>query len=176
MRATGAKPVGQTDRHNRKMGSPSRPFGAVLFDLDDTLLDGGAAWEVGISCLLRRCPGTDPAKARSAWGEANELYFPRYLAGELTFDEHRAARMRWWGEQVGVVIPDGAELDWFGSYRLGYEAGWCTFADVGPCLSALDDRKLAIITNGDGVQQHQKVEALGLTSVFDAGIASGGSG
>jgi putative hydrolase of the HAD superfamily len=148
----------------------------VLFDLDDTLLDGYAAWETGLAQLLRRCPEADPLAARSAWSEANEEYFPRYLSGELTFDEHRTARMRWWGERIGVAIPDGAELDWFGTYRLGYEAGWCTFADVAPCLSALDGRKLAIITNGDSVQQHHKVEVLGLTSVFDVVIASGDIG
>jgi putative hydrolase of the HAD superfamily len=158
------------------MASRSRTLSAVLFDLDDTLLDGYAAWETGLTQLLRRCPGADPVAARSAWSEANEEYFPRYLSGELTFDEHRTARMRRWGERIGVVIPDGAELDWFGTYRLGYEAGWCTFADVGPCLSAIDGRKLAIITNGDSVQQHRKVEALGLTSVFDVVIASGDIG
>jgi putative hydrolase of the HAD superfamily len=158
------------------MASPPRPFGAVLFDLDDTLLDGDAAWEVGISCLLRRCPGADPVTARSAWSEANELYFPRYLSGELTFADQRAARMRWWGERVGVAIPDGVELEWFEDYRAGYEAGWCTFADVTPCLSALGGVPLGIITNGDSGQQHRKVEVLGLSGSFGAVIASGDIG
>lgn len=159
------------------MGGVSQDFGAVLFDLDDTLLDGDAAWDEGIARLLSsRCPQADPAAARGFWSEANELYFPRYLSGELTFDEHRAERMRWWSARLGVVIPPGAELDWFGDYRVGYEAGWCAFADVAPCLAALDSLPKGIITNGDSVQQREKVTALGLDGIFQVVVASGDLG
>jgi putative hydrolase of the HAD superfamily len=148
----------------------------VLFDLDDTLLDGYAAWETGLAQLLRRCPEADPLAARSAWSEANEEYFPRYLSGELTFDEHRTARMRWWAGQLDVEIAPGAELDWFAVYRAGYEAGWCAYSDVAPCLAALASLPKAIITNGDSVQQHRKVDVLGIRPAFKVVLASGDIG
>jgi putative hydrolase of the HAD superfamily len=148
-------------------------FDAVLFDLDDTLLDGGAAWTEGLARLLRRCPGLDPAAARKAWDVACEEHYPRYLSGELTFDEHRVARIRSWATLTGTDVPPGAELEWFAVYRAGYESAWTAFADVAPCLDALSQSvKLGLITNGDSVQQRDKLKALGLANTFDAVAAS----
>jgi putative hydrolase of the HAD superfamily len=151
-------------------------FDAVLFDLDSTLLDGETAWEVGLTRLLERCPRVDRARARLAWSEGDEMYFPRYLSGELTMDEHRTARMRWWAGQLNVEIAPGAELDWFAVYRAGYEAGWCAYSDVAPCLAALASLPKAIITNGDSVQQHRKVDVLGIRPAFKVVLASGDIG
>jgi putative hydrolase of the HAD superfamily len=148
-------------------------FNVVLFDLDDTLLDGGAAWTEGLARLLRRCPGLDPAAAMKAWDVACEEHYPRYLSGELTFGEQRVARIRSWATLTGTGVPPGAELEWFAVYRAGYEAGWTAFADVAPCLDALPQgMKLGLITNGDSVQQRDKLKALGLANTFDAVVAS----
>lgn len=149
---------------------------AVLFDLDDTLLDGGAAWRSGVTQLLTRCPQVALAAGIAAWDQAFQLHFPRYLAGELTVTECRAVRMRDWGEQVGVSVPAGAEHDWFDTYQEGYAAGWSLFPDAMPCLDALAAVRLGMITNGDSVQQHAKVAALGLTETFAVVIASGDIG
>jgi putative hydrolase of the HAD superfamily len=151
-------------------------FDAVLFDLDDTLLDGDAAWQSGLARLRVRCPEVELGQARSAWDAAFDLHYPRYLAGELTFDEHRAARLRSWAELVSVTVPDGAELDWFDDYRAGYQAAWSAYADVAPCLAALTGKPLGIITNGHSVQQRDKIAALGLTDTFAAVVASGDIG
>jgi putative hydrolase of the HAD superfamily len=145
----------------------------VLFDLDDTLLDGAAAWDVGLARLLERCPGLDPEAARTAWAEVEEAFYPRYLSGELAFDEMRAARMRAWADSMGVPVPPGAEFEWFMVYRAGYVAGWTTFSDVVPCFEALPKTlKLGLITNGESVQQREKVTALGLADAFDVVVAS----
>jgi putative hydrolase of the HAD superfamily len=147
-------------------------FEAVLFDLDDTLLDAETAWCAGVEQLLTRCPQVDRAAARTAWDTAFEQNFPLYLAGEMTFAECQAARMRSWAALVDVAVPDGAELDWFGDYLVGYSAGWVAFPDVPGCLSALGGMRFGIITNGDSVQQRAKITALGLTEVFTAVVAS----
>lgn len=143
-------------------------FDAVLFDLDDTLLDGEAAWRSGLARLLVRCPQVEPARARSAWDTAFQRHFPRFLSGELTYDEHRAARVRSWADFVNAAVPSGAELDWFGDYLAGYEAGWTAYPDVAPCLRALarSGLRLGIVTNGDSVQQREKLQVLGLTRMF----------
>src|SRR6202030_2055519 len=57
---------------------------AVLFDLDDTLLDGDAAWRAGVGKLLARCPQVAHDVAISAWETAFHEHFPPFLAGELT--------------------------------------------------------------------------------------------
>lgn len=160
------------------MDAASGAFDAVLFDLDDTLLDGEIAWQSGLARLLVRCPDVEPATARSAWDAAFELHFPRYLTGELTFEAHRAERMRSWADLVNVAVPAGAELDWFGDYLSGYEAGWVAYPDVTPCLDELarGGLRLGIVTNGDGVQQRDKLEALGLTRMFPVVVAAGDIG
>lgn len=146
---------------------------AVLFDLDDTLLDGGVASAEGLSRLLTRCPGLDMARARTAWDVVGEEHYARYLSGELTYEEQRAARIRSWAALTGADVPPGAELEWFAVYRAGYEAGWTAFDDVAPCLTALSrTKKLGVITNGESVQQRDKLKALGLASAFAAVAAS----
>jgi putative hydrolase of the HAD superfamily len=151
-------------------------FDAVLFDLDDTLLDGDAAWRSGITRLLARCPQVDRDAARLAWDTAFERHFPVYLAGEMTFAEHQVARMRSWAALVDVPLPAGTELDWFGDYLVGYSAGWAAFEDVTPCLAALAGTRFGVITNGESVQQRAKIAALGLTESFSAVVASGDIG
>jgi putative hydrolase of the HAD superfamily len=149
---------------------------AILFDLDDTLLDGDAAWRAGLDNVLVRCPEVDRAAAFRAWEAAFQEQFPRYIAGEATFEESRAARIRSWAERLPVTVEAGTELSWFDDYLAGYEAGWTAFDDVAPCLGALRKLRLGVITNGDGDQQRAKLAALGLGAVFEVVIVSGDVG
>jgi putative hydrolase of the HAD superfamily len=149
---------------------------AILFDLDDTLLDGGAAWRSGMDALLVRCPEVDRAVALRAWDVAFEEHFARYLAGELTFAESRIARIRSWSDLVSVAVPAGDELLWFDDFLVGYEAGWAAFEDVEAALGQLRRFRLGVITNGDGDQQRAKLIALGLGEAFEVVICSGDVG
>jgi putative hydrolase of the HAD superfamily len=149
---------------------------AVLFDLDDTLLDGATAGESGLRALLARYPALDWEAAVAAWDEAFTEHFPAYLRGELTMAQSRAARIRAWADRLGVPVEAGAEPAWFQWYLAGYEAGWAAFADVGGCLEALAGLRLGVITNGDGEQQRAKLAALGLDGRFEAVIISGDAG
>lgn len=148
----------------------------VLFDLDDTLLDDERATRSGLDRLLARCPGADRVAASRAWDDVCREHFPRYVAGELTFDESRAARIRAWADRMEITVEPGTELTWFGTYRAGYEAGWAAFSDVAACLRDLDGMPLGVVTNGDGDQQRAKLAAIGLGDVFDTVIASGEAG
>lgn len=149
---------------------------AVLFDLDDTLLDGAAAWSSGMDRVLARCPGVSRAAAFQAWEAAFQEHFPRYLAGEVTVEESHVARIRSWAERVQVTVAPGTELSWFGDYLTGYQAGWSAFGDVAPCLRALGELRLGVITNGEGGQQRAKLAALGLGAAFEVVTASGDVG
>ncbi|MGE5135999.1 MAG: HAD family hydrolase [Gemmatimonadota bacterium] len=149
---------------------------AVLFDLDDTLLDGDLAWRSGMERLLARCPGVDRVAACQVWDEACREHFPRYLAGELTFDGSRVARIRSWADQMEITVEPGTELSWFETYRAGYEAGWAAFGDVAACLRELAGLRLGVVTNGDGDQQRAKLAAIGLGGAFHSVIVSGDAG
>ena len=149
---------------------------AVLFDLDDTLLDSAAAGEAGLRGLLARCPAVSWEAAVIAWDEAFAEHFPRYLAGAVTMAQSRAARIRAWADRLGVPVEAGSEPAWFEWYLAGYEAGWAGFADVGGCLDALAGLRLGVITNGDGEQQRAKLAALGLGGRFEVVVVSGDAG
>jgi putative hydrolase of the HAD superfamily len=148
----------------------------VLFDLDDTLLNAETAWRAGVERVLLRCPQAHQQDAMSAWEDAFNEHFPRYLSGELTFEQCRTARIRTWARLTGVSVPRGTELQWFGDYLAGYSAHWKAFEDVAACLAALDGLRLGVITNGEGQQQRAKVAALGLTDTFEVVIAAGDVG
>lgn len=50
------------------------------------------------------------------------------------------------------------------------------FDDVIPCLELLKDCRLGIITNGDSIQQRQKLEQLGIQAYFQTVVVSGDIG
>ena len=153
---------------------------AVLFDLDDTLLDGDAAGEAGLRTLLARCPPAEPPlvwdAAVAAWDLAFREHFPPYLRGEITMAQSRAARIRAWADRLAVPLDAGSEATWFDWYLAGYEAAWARFGDVAACLDALAGLRLGVITNGDGEQQRAKLTAIGLDGRFETVIASGEAG
>jgi putative hydrolase of the HAD superfamily len=149
---------------------------AVLFDLDDTLLDGDAAGQSGLRALLALCPSVDWQAAVAAWDTAFREHFPPYLRGEITMEQSRAARMRAWADLMAIPVRAGAESAWFDWYLAGYQAGWSVFGDVAGCLDALAGLRLGVITNGDGEQQRAKITAIGLDGRFEVVIASGDAG
>jgi putative hydrolase of the HAD superfamily len=145
---------------------------AVLFDLDDTLLDGDTAGEAGLRTLLTRCPAVAWDAAVAAWDLAFREHFPPFLRGEMTMAQSRAARLRAWADQLAVPVDAGSEAAWFDWYLAGYESGWTRFDDVLACLDALAGLRLGVITNGEGEQQRAKLTALGLDDRFEIVIAS----
>jgi putative hydrolase of the HAD superfamily len=136
--------------------------GAVLFDLDDTLLDADAAWRSGVGRLIARAPHLGLAEATQAWGEVFAPWFERFLEGEISLAASRTGRVRDWASLVGVDVPPGSELAWFDTFAEGYRDGWVLFPDVAGALARLGGIPLGIVTNGDGQQQREKVRALGL--------------
>lgn len=146
----------------------------VLFDLDDTLLDGVTAWRSGIDRMLMRCAGArvPPDAAFEAWEAAFSEHYPRYLSGELSFEESQSARIRSWANRLAIEVAPGTEAAWFSDFLAGYEAGWRAFADVAPCLNFLSGLRLGVITNGHSDLQRAKLSAIGIAESFDVVIAS----
>src|SRR5262249_20332851 len=60
----------------------------------------------------------------------------------------------------------------FASYVASYEQAWAVFPDVVPCLTQLAGLSLGIISNGNAVQQRQKLEVLGLAAWFPVVLIS----
>lgn len=150
------------------------PIAAVLFDLDDTLMDTETASRAGVAHLVaRRTGGSVPlAAAASAWDEVFPHWFDRYLRGQVSLADSRIGRVRAWADAMGVPVPDGEELAWFDTYVEGYRQRWALFPDAAPTLAALAGLPLGLVTNGDSALQREKVSSLALGEALDVVLVS----
>lgn len=158
----------------------------ILFDIDDTLLDHRAAERAAATVLHGMVGATLPLEAfLSEWSRALEHHFARYVAGELSYEEQRRARLR---EVVDPTLSDADADRLLAQYLEAYEAGWSLFADVLPCLERLgargrggesgrgDGDLLGIVSNGPSGHQRRKLAQLGLLDRFDPVVISGDGG
>jgi putative hydrolase of the HAD superfamily len=147
----------------------------VLFDLDDTLLDHGSASRAGLlqhPDVVER--GLDSADAFDRWRRLEEHHYPRYLRGELGHREQRRVRVREFLAPLGVVLEADADADaWFADFQRAAYAAWSLFDDVLPCLQALGERRIGVVTNGEAEIQRAKLAALGLDRRVDPIVCSG---
>lgn len=150
----------------------------VFFDIDNTLLDYGAAETAAAICLYQACSGRlrhSRARFLCEWRRQSEVFFARYVQGELSLQQQRRARIR----AAFVPVPAMADAeadDWFALYLAHYEKNWRLFADVLPVLGMLDGFRLGIISNGDSAQQRRKLQTLGIAACFEHVVISGDLG
>lgn len=147
-------------------------WSAVLFDLDGTLFDHVGAVHDAVLHLLDRLRATLDVtvdEALACWRAAEVRWFPRYLAGELSFTEQRRRRIGELWALAGATRPSDSTADAaFAHYLSAYESSWRTYPDVIDALDRLTGMRLGVVTNGDAHQQRGKLKRLGLIDRFDA--------
>lgn len=153
---------------------------AVLFDLDGTLFDHAASASTGLHAFVQGF-GAEPTPAlEQSWFDIEDRLYPRYLTGELSFQEQRRERLRQFLPLAGLPVPamDNDLDDTFARYLHGYEHAWTAFPDVAPTLARL--RKygltLGVITNGNHEQQSRKINRIGIEPLLDSLFSSGQMG
>jgi len=133
---------------------------SYFFDLDDTLIDHGMAEREGATHLHASVGSTVELNAFVLnWSRALHTHFDRYLAGVISFQEQRRARVR---EVLDRTFSDAAADEVFSIYSKAYETSLTLFPDVLPSLNSLTSHKLGIVTNGSMEQQCRK-----LTGIFE---------
>lgn len=146
----------------------------VLFDIDDTLIDHTNAVATGVAALHAELGVmSEPSVFRERWVAAMREHFPRYLRGELTYEEQRRARLR---QTVDPSLSDADADDLFQHYFSAYRASWSLFPDVLSCLAALSSHTLGIVSNGNGLEQREKLEWTGIADRFQSVVISGDCG
>jgi putative hydrolase of the HAD superfamily len=114
-------------------------------------------------------PAMSLAEFSLAWTKSHRRQFDRYLAGELSYEAQRRARVR---DVIGASWSDDEADRVFGIYLNAYERSWSLFPDVMGCLNRLTGHRLGIITNGQVHQQRSKLERLGIIDRFKGVVIS----
>jgi putative hydrolase of the HAD superfamily len=149
----------------------------IFFDLDGTLVDHRSAVFSAIDRIVRSAPNATatPEELAVAWWALEARHMREYLAGECSFREHHRRRARSFLPLLGETAPGSPEQwdAWIGEHYLPpFERAWQCYADVRPCLEALqrvpDAPRLAVLTNGDPGQQRAKLARFGLLEYFEA--------
>jgi putative hydrolase of the HAD superfamily len=151
--------------------SGNRAVRAVLFDVDDTLVDYSAAERDGARDYLAALgvPADRLAEGVATWRKLQERHFPRYLSGETGYDGQQRARAAGMIAWLGLPVPDpGGLTAWFATYRRYYEAALRAFPYVESCLAALaaGNLVLGVLTNNDETYARRKLARAGLMDRF----------
>ena len=153
---------------------------AVLFDLDDTLVDARGAWRVAFADVLAGAYDRYPALRALGRGEdVHDAVFQRYVRRA-----HREDGGEWDPELLRHgfrrLLAEHARRDDDFADRL-YEAYRGTrphdikpYPDAVPALEALGERfPLALVSNGRGPEQRSRIHPLGLEAHFAVIAISG---
>jgi putative hydrolase of the HAD superfamily len=146
----------------------------IFFDIDGTLVDHKGAERA--AALAFHMDHTErfhesPESFLDLWQSLADKHVQRYLAGQVSFQGQRRARIRdLFGDHE---MTDGEADIIFAKYLHRYEENWRLFGDVAPCLQEMTDVNLGIISNGDSQQQRAKLGTLGIASHFSTVLISG---
>lgn len=149
---------------------------AVFFDLDGTLLDHVLAEQRAAQVLYEKYSSILRASTLEAfakdWETASEKHMDQFLRGNIGFEEQRRRRI----SDVVLHPVSHEEADRiFSDYLATYEANWTPFPEVVDVLETLRERevRMSVITNGDSVQQKNKLQTLALAQFFEHILISG---
>jgi putative hydrolase of the HAD superfamily len=150
----------------------------IFFDIDGTLVDHKGAERAAALAFQRDHAEVFPEPAdvfAVRWHAAAEKHVRRYLAGAISFQDRRRARLQELFAQH-TVLSDAEADELFAGYLKRYEEHWSLYSDVMPCLAKLGHQRLGIISNGDSRQQRDKLCKLGIAERFSVLLISGDIG
>ena len=143
---------------------------AILFDLDDTLVNSRQA-EFNAICefkkLYNEFKQVENNEFSKQWSRITTERYEKYFRGEISFEKLRIERMKGLFNYYKTTISDGEAEEKYKQYQEIYEKNWNLFDDAEEVLNNLHTKyRLAIISNGDTVQQRKKIEYTGLNKYF----------
>ncbi|MCZ7573844.1 MAG: HAD family hydrolase [Ardenticatenaceae bacterium] len=158
------------------MRHPRATVKAVLFDLDDTLVDHTHSARAGLAAVQRRYRGLHhrPLRALEAiYSDLVEEFHSRVLQGLLTLDEARVARLREFLTRAGERVSEEAIRDAAIAYRDAYHAASRPVPGAVPLLQHLRSFvRIGVVTNHVTAEQQDKLAVCGLAPLIDVLITS----
>ena len=143
---------------------------AVLFDLDDTIVDSRTA-EYKAICnfkkLFSNFDDIEDNEFAQIWSKITIELYDKYYKGIINFETLRIERIKKLFSNFKIKIEDYDAKEKLKIYLELYEKNWTLFSDTIDVLEKLKNKyKLAVVTNGDGIQQRKKIEKTGITKYF----------
>ncbi|TQL67760.1 putative hydrolase of the HAD superfamily [Nocardioides albertanoniae] len=137
---------------------------AIIFDLDDTLVDQAGAARVAVTGWAAEHGVTGDVEAR--WDAISGRHYERYQRREISFHEQRRERTR---DFLGTELDDAEADALFAGYLKRYEAQWVAFDDAVPTLRRVHEAGLraVVLTNGEDAHQRLKLDLTGLAAEVD---------
>lgn len=149
---------------------------AILFDLDDTLVDHRGAAERGLRAWLAGLELDDSLEAlMERWFVLEVRHYERAQRGEISYQEQRRARIREFLPSWDLA-DDAVADDTFADFLGCYQAAWRAHHDAGATLRRTLEAGLAvgILTNGEQAIQESKLQRTGLSS-YDVPVLASSS-
>lgn len=135
---------------------------AVLFDLDDTLVDHTtAAGDAVVAWASAAGLDEEPDRLRARWAVVSDRHYSRYRRWEVSFEVQRRDRMR---EFLDRPMSDDEADAIFADYLVRYEANWRAFPDTVPVIERAHATgvEVAVLTNGNRQHQALKLQRVAL--------------
>jgi len=149
---------------------------AVIFDIDNTLLNDDLAVESACKILYKKYSkylDNNFESFLADWFSAIEKYFPKFLKGEISFTEQRVMRIKEIFRQTDMSLNETDSLLIHREYLTEYENNWCLFDESKFVLDELENKyELGIISNGKQEQQIKKLNATGIINYFSTIVIS----
>lgn len=147
---------------------------AVLFDLDDTLMDHQSAADRAVlhwaeSMGVR----ADPDELTGRWTQVSNRHYSRFQRRELSASEQQRARVREFLPHLDLRNDADAQSA-FDAYVQLYRAAWTAFSDAVPSLrrARAAGLRVGVLTNGEEEFQRAKLIRGRLDAHVDVFIAS----
>ncbi|AYC30503.1 YjjG family noncanonical pyrimidine nucleotidase [Paenisporosarcina cavernae] len=149
-------------------------YQTLLFDLDDTLLDFGAAEKMAFRSLLQSQNVEHSDEKEARYKEINKGLWKKFEEGALTRNEVIHTRfVQFFGEQS--IEVDGVEMD--RQFRHFLEEGKFFVEGAEEVISTLHHtHDLYIVTNGVSTTQAKRLKATGLRPYFTTVFVSEDTG
>lgn len=144
---------------------------AIFFDLDDTLINSKKA-ESDAICEFKNAYSKfekiDNNEFSIMWKKVAMDNYYLYNNRMISFDELKIRRMQGLFKAYGTEITAIEAKEKFEKYYEIYEKNWILFNDTIETLNKLKNKyKLAIITNGNGIQQRKKIKNTDIENYFN---------
>ena len=150
---------------------------AIFFDLDDTLVDSRKAEKEAAYIFKKQFSEFDNINKEdfeNLWHQIAIEQYKRYDKGEISYKKHRVNRIKSIFSEFNVEKNDEEALDIFNIYLKEYQKNWKLFNDAKKILKKMKrNYKLVLITNGDSVQQREKIRKTKIEKYFSEIIISG---